>query len=182
MGAADVGADLVGKVEAGIDEDDPHNPAVIADNVGDNVGDVAGMGADLFESFVGSIIATATLANGDIAKTALPFWLAGVGALASMIGFFFVSIGGDADDFRLTLAAAEANMDEHAEKFECGTFDTAATGGQAVRICTKDYKLQIPEGVAEGAHVDPEDQEIWERNKDYEGGFVPVIDNKKQQG
>jgi len=89
--AADVGADLVGKVEAGIPEDDPRNPAVIADNVGDNVGDVAGMGADLFESFVGSIIATMTLAKGDVVLVALPFWIAGIGVFACFVGFWFVS-------------------------------------------------------------------------------------------
>ncbi|GMI31904.1 hypothetical protein TeGR_g2544, partial [Tetraparma gracilis] len=102
--AADVGADLVGKVEAGIPEDDPRNPAVIADNVGDNVGDVAGMGADLFESFVGSIIAAATLANGDIAKISLPFWVSGGGVLASLIGYFFVSCPPNASQKQLMFA------------------------------------------------------------------------------
>jgi K(+)-stimulated pyrophosphate-energized sodium pump len=97
--AADVGADLVGKVEAGIPEDDPRNPAVIADNVGDNVGDVAGMGADLYESFVGSIVAPIALAatvfalsgsDGVVRGMLLPMMIAGVGILASVIATFFV--------------------------------------------------------------------------------------------
>ena len=106
--AADVGTDLVGKVEAGIPEDDPRNPGVIADNVGDNVGDVAGMGADLFESYVGSIIATValavaatTVAGGQVGwkddQAVLPLLLAGVGILASIMGTFLVRSGEEAD-------------------------------------------------------------------------------------
>ena len=98
--AADVGADLVGKVESDIPEDDPRNPATVADNVGDNVGDVAGMGADLLESFVGSIIACASLASSH-AEIALPFWVAGFGILAAAIGFWTVSTKDDADQSEL---------------------------------------------------------------------------------
>lgn len=92
--AADVGADLVGKVEAGIPEDDPRNPACIADNVGDNVGDVAGMGADLYESYVGSVISSGALAVASgygIGGVLLPMSIAAVGILASVIASFFVS-------------------------------------------------------------------------------------------
>ncbi|NJD04375.1 MAG: sodium-translocating pyrophosphatase [Ruminiclostridium sp.] len=98
--AADVGADLVGKVEAGIPEDDPRNPAVIADNVGDNVGDVAGMGADLYESYVGSIVSTSALAVAaglGMEGVTIPMTMAAIGVLASVVGTFFVRSGEKAE-------------------------------------------------------------------------------------
>ncbi|MGB3588972.1 MAG: sodium-translocating pyrophosphatase [Tunicatimonas sp.] len=109
--AADVGADLVGKVEAGIPEDDVRNPATIADNVGDNVGDVAGMGADLFGSYVATILATMVLgreivsddAFGGIAPILLPMLIAGVGLIFSIIGSFFVRITHETDSVQKAL-------------------------------------------------------------------------------
>ncbi len=121
--AADVGADLVGKVEAGIPEDDPRNPATIADNVGDNVGDVAGMGADLFESYTGAIVATMSLAaigivgfgehavlpagsdaTYDAVAYSLPLGIMGIGAICAIIGTFFVRTSENADMGRLLWA------------------------------------------------------------------------------
>ena len=105
--AADVGADLVGKVEAGIPEDDPRNPAVIADNVGDNVGDVAGMGADLYDSYVGAIVSTsarAVAAGFGVKGVAVPMMLAAFGVIASITGTFFVKTKEDASQKSLLKA------------------------------------------------------------------------------
>jgi len=116
--AADVGADLVGKVEAGIPEDDPRNPATIADNVGDNVGDVAGMGADLFESFVGSIVGAMILGISAIATDEMqiklaffPIIIVGVGAICSIIGMYFVRIkDGISAQFALNMGTFGASI------------------------------------------------------------------------
>src|SRR5690606_18076346 len=109
--AADVGADLVGKVEAGIPEDDVRNPATIADNVGDNVGDVAGMGADLFGSYVATMLATMVLGReiisvdnfGGIAPVLLPVFIAGLGLIFSIISISFVRIKNETDNVQNAL-------------------------------------------------------------------------------
>ena len=144
--AADVGADLVGKVEAGIPEDDPRNPAVIADNVGDNVGDVAGMGADLYESYVGSIVSTAALAvaAGYGGKgVAVPMMLAALGVLASILGTFFVKTEEDASQKNLLKA------------LRTGTYISAAAYA-AIRILLPDHMgiyAAILSGLAAGVLI-----------------------------
>ncbi len=122
--AADVGADLVGKVEAGIPEDDPRNPAVIADNVGDNVGDVAGMGADLYESYFGSIVSACALgvaAMGDIKGIAAPMLMAFLGIICSVIGSFFVKTGEKAEQ-KLLLKALRRGTNLSAVLVAIGAF------------------------------------------------------------
>ena len=144
--AADVGADLVGKVEAGIPEDDPRNPATIADNVGDNVGDVAGMGADLFESYTGAVVATMSLAaigivglgenavlpvgadaSFDSIAFSLPLGIMGLGAISAIIGTFFVRTSEKADMGRL-LWALRAGV------FGAGALVLIATGVMIQRL------------------------------------------------
>ncbi len=122
--AADVGADLVGKVEAGIPEDDPRNPAVIADNVGDNVGDVAGMGADLYESYFGSIVSACALgvaALGNVEAMAVPMLMAALGIFASLIGSFFVKTGEKAEQ-KLLLKALSRGTNLSAILVAIGAF------------------------------------------------------------
>lgn len=136
--AADVGADLVGKVEAGIPEDDPRNPAVIADNVGDNVGDVAGMGADLFESYVGSIISAITL--GAVLTSTwgkeivlFPLALSSIGILASLIGIIFVkTYKGDNPQKALNLGSTISGI----IVLVCGFI--------ACKYLVKEYKIFLP--------------------------------------
>ena len=113
--AADVGADLVGKVEAGIPEDDPRNPAVIADNVGDNVGDVAGMGADLFESYVGSLVSALTLgvAVAAVEGVLFPLAISGCGLIASIIATFFVKGDKNLDSVIKDLGKLDINWREY---------------------------------------------------------------------
>ena len=140
--AADVGADLVGKVEAGIPEDDPRNPATIADNVGDNVGDVAGMGADLYESYVGSILATFALsaaANYGWSGMLLPVALAVCGSICSLIGSFLIKTKEDATQMSLL------------KSLRTGTYTAAALS--AVLALPLSYLILGPEQHCWGVYI-----------------------------
>lgn len=142
--AADVGADLVGKVEAGIPEDDPRNPAVIADNVGDNVGDVAGMGADLYESYVGSVIscgALAVSAGYNLQGVLVPMIIAGIGIIASIIGCFFVKTKENASQKNLLSSLRRGTYISSA---------LSAIGSAAIVIFFKDVPLGVIGAVLSG--------------------------------
>ncbi len=142
--AADVGADLVGKVEAGIPEDDPRNPAVIADNVGDNVGDVAGMGADLYESYVGSVISCGALAlsaNYGIQGVLVPMIIAAIGIIASIIGCFFV---------RTKENASQKNLLSSLRKGTYISSIISAIGSAAIIIFFKDVPVGVIGAVLSG--------------------------------
>ena len=134
--AADVGADLVGKVEAGIPEDDPRNPATIADNVGDNVGDVAGMGADLYESYVGSILATFALsavAGYGFGGMLLPMLLAVEGIICSIIGSYLVRTKEDADQKSLL------------KSLRTGTYTAAVLAAVIAALCEGAAMTAMPQ-------------------------------------
>ncbi len=181
--AADVGADLVGKVEAGIPEDDPRNPATIADNVGDNVGDVAGMGADLYESFCGSILATAALgaaigATGSDPAASInyivaPMIVAGVGTLLSIIGMFMVRCREGADQKELLRALLTGTLGSsvlivlvvaamaHFNMISWGLFGSVVAGlfagvliGQSTEYFTSDSYAPT-QGIANQAKMGP---------------------------
>ncbi len=174
--AADVGADLVGKVEAGIPEDDPRNPATIADNVGDNVGDVAGMGADLYESYCGSILATAALgaALHDLRFVLAPMVIAGVGIILSIVGCLMVRCGEKSDMKTLmkalinplwistiAIAVATALMAWVFKLIPPGVFGSVCAGlfaGVAVGLLTEYYtsdEYKPTKGIADQAKMGP---------------------------
>ena len=177
--AADVGADLVGKVEAGIPEDDPRNPAVIADNVGDNVGDVAGMGADLYESYAGSILAAMSLGsaafgyiNPDVSPifaVSLPMILAAIGTLSSIVGVFFVK------------TKEGATMGELLKSLRVGVYVSSAVGliaGNVVGFFTEYYtaaEYRPTQWVAEQSKTGPATVIIGGLAVGMQSTLIPVV-------